>query len=118
MSTESETNDRHPLPQCPACREVTLTKPGVCPRCGTLRLFLVSQKRTKRVVHERQVWATSAEAAIANASQSTPWPESYDERLVQVIAEARCAVEITDDETRKINGSDVGFYDDEYWPDR
>ncbi|MGN6109054.1 MAG: hypothetical protein ACTHU0_28370 [Kofleriaceae bacterium] len=86
-----------------------LVEPGVCPKCGPLRLFRVEQPRVKRVVYERVVWAPSGEVAIEIVKHGSAWPESYDERTIRSWNGSHVSTDVTDDEHHDLDRTDVGL---------
>jgi hypothetical protein len=50
----------------------------------TRALYRVQQPRVRKVIYERLIWADSPEEAIIKADTGTAWPQSYDERTVEV----------------------------------
>jgi hypothetical protein len=87
---------------CPAChklcgQESMLTAIGICPKCGPLTLYEVTQPRTNRVIYTRREWAPDPETAIKIAEQGNAWPDSYDESTVSSDLGEFSAAEITDE---------------------
>lgn len=100
---------------CPACADseglgCELTAPGVCPKCGPLKFFVVTQPRVLKVEYRQRVWAPTAEAAQRIAATL---PDSYDERRLRCFAGKFEAVEEVDPEILKIWGVDVGIWPEE-----
>lgn len=115
--------------RCPACYEFAkdelskggdvpipqLTAPGVCPKCGPLRLFEVTQPMVQKVLYKREVWAPDAQTAEKIVEHCpTEWPSSYDTTVLHSFDgpyKASEIVEGTDDGDWRLNSHrrDVGF---------
>lgn len=95
------------LPLCPACQEVNLKAPGVCPSCGPLKYWSVFEPRVKKVVYHVTVWAGNHEQAIRIMKRGNSWPESYDEIEISMERGVITVEDVSDEE--HYNRYEVGF---------
>lgn len=75
-----------------------------CDACYPLPRWKVTTVTVRRIAHERELKAATAEDALREYAGGTAWPRSYDERTLEVIErEEPVAVQITDEETLKFH---------------
>lgn len=98
--------DSENLPNCPVCA-LQLKAPGICLKCGPLRLYVVEQPRVRRLLYSREVWAPNEDVAIELVRCGTAWPDTYDERTLGYTEGEYAATEkVAQSEYRK---REVGF---------
>lgn len=75
-----------------------------CDACHPAPRWKVETVSVRRIVHERDFKAATAEEALRMYEEGTAWPSSYDERTAEVLEEgAPVVTQITDEETLKFH---------------
>ncbi len=82
-----------------------------CDACYPLPRWKVQVVTVRRIAHEREIKAATAEDALREYAGGTAWPSSYDEHTLETLDKQEpTATQSTDEDTLSFHRTETGWH--------